>query len=87
MKTILVIALALGIFTSCTDNQMARAWGGKQTITIEKGQKVVQASWKDGDLWILTRPMTESDVAETWTYSEKSNMGIMEGQIKFVESK
>ena len=87
MKKILVIALAIGIFTSCTDNQMARGWGGKETITIEKGQKVVQASWKDGDLWILTRPMTESDVAETWTYSEKSNMGIMQGEIKFVESK
>lgn len=87
MKHILIIALALGIFTSCTENDMARNWGGSQTIHIVKGQKVVQASWKDGDLWILTRPMIESDTATTWTYSEKSDMGMMEGEIKFVESK
>jgi hypothetical protein len=87
MKLILIVALSIGMFTGCTENSMARGYGGKESIKIATGQKVVQASWKDGDLWILTRPMNDSDVAETWTYSEKSSYGIMEGEIKLIESK
>ena len=80
----LVLSLAL---MSCTENERARRFGGSQTIAIDAGKKVITASWKEGELWILTEPMTPNDEARTLEYIENSNLGIMEGKIILVERK
>ena len=81
---ICALSLAAG---GCTQNQRARALGGKETVEIPKGQKLVNCSWKDNDLWILSRPMREGEEAETWSYKAKSSFGLLEGEVILKESK
>ena len=85
--TILLIGCASFVFNSCTKNQRARAWGGEMTITVPTGQKLVNVTWKENDVWILTRPMRADESPETYSFYEKSKWGLMEGEIKLIESK
>ena len=56
--------------------------GGNTTITLEPGQKLEEITWKDDD---LTRPMTEEDIAETHTFQQSPNWGVLEGTVTIVE--
>ena len=64
----------------------AKNFGGDYTISLPKGQKLVNVTWKDTDLWYLTKPMTESDKAETYSFKEDSTFGVMEGTVTIIES-
>jgi len=52
---------------------------------LEKGQKLVMVTWKEEDLWILTRPMKSTDTTETYTFSEESSFGVWEGTYTIYE--
>ncbi len=73
--------------SSCTKNQRAKSWGGDSTLELPANQKLVVVTWKDNDLWYLTKPMTADDVAETYTFTEKSDWGILEGTYTLKEVK
>jgi len=82
------IALALMIGSvGCTKNAHARVYGGTETIKLEPGQKLINATWKETDLWILTRDMHDGEAAESYRFSEDSSFGVLEGTVNFVESK
>lgn len=85
IKSVILIAL-LGISSliGCTENQSSRKYGGKSTISLESGERLVNITWKEDDLWILTRQDT-SVWPKTYKFSEKSNLGILEGEILIVE--
>lgn len=90
MKTIktiflgLIVALAM---TSCTENARVRRWGGDGTLTLPKGQKLVNVTWKGDQIWYLTRPMTTQDSCQTYTFHESSSWGVMEGTYTIIETK
>jgi len=84
---ILALITCTLIMVGCTDNSRARNWGGTLTTNLPKGTKFINATWKDSDMWVLTRPMNTNDVAETFTFQEKSRFGMLEGKVIFVESK
>lgn len=79
---ILVVLLLSG----CTGNQWAKTYGGTETITVPKGQKVFDVTWKGEDIWYATRPFREGEVPETSTFRAKTNFGILEGSVIFEES-
>ena len=79
-KIIFAWLLAFGI-NACTTNEMVRAYGGSQTINLPCGQKVINVTWKDIDVWYLTRPMREDEKPETFSFHEKSAYGALEGTI------
>ena len=57
MAIILIAIVAVFIavfFTSCTENQRAKKWGGTMSITVPAGEEFVNATWKDNNLWIIT---------------------------------
>lgn len=81
-----VLMTTVFLSTSCTDNQRARSWGGNMTINLEQGQKLVNVTWKDEDMWILTRPMKPGETPETYRFVEESTWGIMEGSATIIES-
>ncbi|HWY34503.1 MAG TPA: hypothetical protein VNX68_07645 [Nitrosopumilaceae archaeon] len=83
----LLVCIVIVAFTSCTSNERARNYGGSETVTLDAGQKVVNVTWKEDDMWILTRPMRAEEVAETCKFQEKSSYGIMNGTITIVETK
>ena len=82
---ILIIVVALQ--SGCTKNSRVKNWGGSAEYELEPGQKLEEVTWKDDNLWILTRPMTEDEEPVTWTFSEKSSYGLIEGTYYFIESR
>ena len=80
MKRILIIAsVAVAFLASCTDNQRARQFGGTETVDIPEGRILVNCTWKQDDLWILTKDTTTGKMY----FNEKSSFGVLEGEINF----
>lgn len=82
-----IVLLAVMGFSLTGCKSIARSYGGTITIDVPKGQKVIEATWKDNDVWYLTRPMREDEKPEIFTFQEDSNLGIIEGKVIFKESK
>jgi hypothetical protein len=73
--------------TSCTENERVKQWGGEGNIKLPKGRKLVNVTWKETQVWYLTRPMNSNDVAETYQFQEESSWGVMEGTYNIIETK
>lgn len=83
-KTLFVIAMFVCcIFTGC--HYTTKYYGGEMTLELEPGQKLEEITWKDDDLWILSRPMREDERPETHTFYENSEWGVFEGTVTVVE--
>lgn len=87
VKKYLFLLFALVAMCSCTQNQMARSYGGKMTIELPKGEKLVNATWKESNLFYLTEPMEEGYIPKSKKFRESSNFGVWESEITFVESR
>lgn len=87
MKKYLFLLIALVAMCSCTKNRMARNYGGKMTIELPKGEKLINATWKEANLFYLTEPMEEGYVPKSKKFRESSNFGVWESEITFVESR
>ncbi len=84
-KLIGVIALCILIAgTGCTGNQMARSYGGIETVELPVGQRLVNLTWKETNLWILTENKP-GKTPTTYSFKEKSPLGIVEGEVVIVE--
>ncbi len=82
------LAILMGVMvTSCTENNRVKNWGGEGNINIPKGRKLVNVTWKENQIWYLTRPMNSNDVAETYQFQEESSWGVMEGTYNIIETK
>ena len=82
----MIIIVGIGLtFGSCTQNKRAKTYGGNMTINLEQGQKLVNVTWKDSNMWILTRPMEDGEKSQVYKFKEKSTFGVMEGTITLVE--
>ncbi len=87
MKKYVFLLFALVAMCSCTQNQMARTYGGKMTIELPKGEKLINATWKEANLFYLTEPMEEGYIPKSKKFRESSNFGVWESEITFVESR
>lgn len=85
MKQFILIACI--VLASCTDNKNAKDYGGTAKITLKENEKLINVTWKDTDLWYLTRPMIESDTAAVYVFHEKSSLGVWEGTYIITEVK
>ena len=86
MKKIILLAIMVLSLTGCQNT--AKNFGGSMTIELPKGQKLEEITWKDdSDLWYLTRPMREDDIAEIHTFQESSEFGVFEGTVTIIETK
>ncbi len=88
---IFLMVISVLIFSStvisCTKNARVKSFGGTAIIELPAGQKLVHCTWKDANLWYLTRPMKEGETVETYTFQEKSNFGMVEGTYIIKERK
>lgn len=83
-KIILALAILITIgFTSC--NFCTRNFGGSTVIKLEPGEKLVEATWKDNNIWYLVEPMEDNYVPKTKVFKENSNAGMLEGSVTFIE--
>ena len=86
-KILFALTLIILLFTDCTKNQMARKYGGTMTIKLEPGQRLMEATWKDNNLFYLTEPMDSDYEPKTKTFHEDSNFGVIESTVIFVETR
>lgn len=89
MKKMMIAMFAIMLMgvSACTDNQRAKNFGGTAKVELPAGQKLVNATWKNDHLWYLTKPMQQNDIAETLSFKESSNFGLVEGTVIFVEKR
>jgi len=80
------IVSILSALTSCTDNARVRYAGGRAVLEIASDRKLVNITWKEEDLWILTKARQEGDtVKDTYFFSEKSSYGLKDGEYTIIE--
>ena len=85
---IMATSLGLSFFVACTDNSRAKKFGGTAVEQLPQGTKLVNITWKEPDsMWILTRPMREGEVAESYEFNESSGFGIIQGKVILQEVK
>jgi hypothetical protein len=91
--TLVVVATfsLLVLLAGCgsAEQSLARDFGGTTTINLEANLKLEEITWKDDDLWYLTRPMREDEEPETHTFTEKGGLGTVfdGGTVIVVETK
>ena len=64
-KAIFYFAILVIGLSSCTENSRVKSWGGEGTINLPKGRKLINVTWKETQVWYLTRTMNSTDSAET----------------------
>jgi len=84
MRYFKFIALALFI-VGCTQNQLARSFGGTAKIQLPCNVKLVTATWKQDNLWYLTRQMENGEKASTYQFHEDSSFGLIQGDVIITE--
>lgn len=87
MKRISIFILLVISLAACTENERVKSWGGEGTINLPAGRKLVNITWKETEIWYLTRAMDSTDVAQTYQFHEESGWGITEGTYNIVETK
>jgi len=73
------VAIVVNIAGSgCTSQSRSMSYGGSSTVTLRPGEKLVNAGWKDSNLWLLTRRAREGESLESYVFREVSRMGWLE---------
>jgi hypothetical protein len=83
----IALLLLAAVMIGCTENSRAKSYGGTANMELPRGKKLVVVTWKDDDLWVLTRPMHANEKAETYRFQEESSWGIWEGTYVIKESR
>jgi len=56
----------VNIMSRCTEQERAKKIGGTAKIELESDKKLVVVTWRNANLWILTRPFRPGEFAETY---------------------
>jgi hypothetical protein len=78
MKKFLILSLLSVSFFSCTENARVKSWGGTGDVILEN-KKLITMTWKEGNLWMLTRNLKSTDDLDIYNFEEKSSFGMIEG--------
>ena len=70
-------SLSKHIKYSCTKNKRARTFGGKEEITLKANEKLINITWKESNMWVLT----EDTLTHIKYFRENSSWGVWEGEI------
>lgn len=85
MKKIFFAALlSMMLFGLTACQSTTKNLGGTTTIKLKPGVKLEEITWKDDDLWYLTRPMRDNESAETHTFDQSTDFGF-KGQVIIIE--
>jgi hypothetical protein len=81
----LIIIPLCAFLSGCTQQQVARQYGGSAKIDLPACKKLVMVTWKESNLWVLTRDMHEGEKTETYQFKEDSSWGLMQGTVTIQE--
>lgn len=80
-KIIPILIIASLALCGCTENIRARAFGGTARIDLNPNEKVVTVTFKESDIWVLTRKRKPDEAAETLQFREFSSLGVLNGTV------
>ena len=94
LAVVAVLAIVVGIVVlisqrSPRNRLVSRmdSWGVSTVVDAPPGRKLVNAMWKDGDLWILTRLAGEGErLDQAWILDEYSTWGIFNNHVLLKET-
>ena len=81
----MVLASLVVVGAGCHSNTVTRSFGGDMTIELEKNQKLVNVTWKQTSLWVLTREARNDEKPETYKFKEMSEFGFLDGTVTLNE--
>lgn len=87
MVIIMIVSGIIAIIYGTTKQRIARSLGGTIEVVLDPGEKLMMATWKGSDLFYLTEPMDSTYQPKIKWFREKSSVGILESEVKFVERK
>lgn len=79
LNKVIIFLFIFLVSVSCTDNSQARNWGGEETIDLKSNEILINITWKEDNLWILTQDTSSKE----FFFREHSSFGIWEGTILF----
>ncbi len=80
----IIIALATLFIGGCKQ-KFTRNFGGTMTYKLDSKTKLVNCTWKENSLWILTTERAVEEAPKTYKFSEKSMVGILQGTVVIQE--
>ena len=87
---LLVVIAIMGIlgglitsFRGCKQS-VVKNFGGSMTVELEPNKKLVNATWKDNNLWVLVTERT-NESPKVYNFTEKSAMGVLQGNVTIIE--
>ena len=83
---VIIMVFMLLMTSSCTENYIAREFGGTLKVEVEPGYKVTSATWKEDDLFYFIEPMGEDYTPKEKKFIESSSYGVLESTVIFKES-
>jgi hypothetical protein len=77
MKKTIFTLIGIAAMASCTDNQIARNYGGTEEVKLKPNEVVLNVTWKQDNMWICTKDTVKGVVY----FREKSSWGLAEGTV------
>ena len=81
---ILFVLITIFVIASC-HNWTAKHLGGTTKVELEQGKKLLNVTWKEDDLWLLTIDRPKDEQPKTYQFKEVSNAGVFEGTVIIIE--
>ena len=81
------VLLGLLVVSAGCGQFFARKYGGTSTEQLPPNTKLVNVTWKENSLWLVTRPMRPDEQPETYEFRESAIVGVLEGKIIIKESR
>lgn len=73
----LTLVLIVIYLCSCTANSRARNFGGKEDLQLEPDEILINITWKEDDMWVLT----EDTLQHIKHFRESSSFGVWNGEV------
>jgi hypothetical protein len=77
--SVAVIMLIVSLITGC-DQWATRKFGGTTSIELNNGQRLVNVTWKDSNIWVLAKDNATTPPA-LYTFQEYSMYGVLNGKV------
>jgi hypothetical protein len=88
MKKAILSIVAIAMLASCTENSRVKNFGGTGELEISPSQKFVNVTWKEEQLWVITKDRTSADTTyNTYRLQEHSSYGMLEGTYVIKETR
>lgn len=81
--TFIACLVSIGVY-AFNGNYKARTFGGTMTVELAYGERVVNCTWKDKNLWVL-KEVNPNIAPRTLVFEESSLFGVLEGKVIFKE--